>query len=75
VCNDCVLDGVRVDDIDDNVFNDVIDSTVKTDSGQFAKCVLSMCFEHKRNNVKRNTMPYSLTTAAVVLICNKYSFI
>jgi len=72
VCNDCVLDGVRVDDIDDNVFNDVIDSTVKTDSGkfQFAKCVLSICFEQKRSKVK-NTISYSLTTAAVVLTCNK----
>ncbi|WAR23708.1 KAT6B-like protein [Mya arenaria] len=36
VCNDCVMDGVQIDDVEENVFTNVVDSTMKTDSESLA---------------------------------------
>ena len=43
VCSECVNDGVDIDDVEENSYVNVIDSTVKsTDSGKLLKVFLNL---------------------------------
>jgi len=40
------MDGVNIDDIEENTFNGLIDSTVKTDSGWYSLAIARMLLTH-----------------------------